>query len=259
MSEQPASAPEWSLRIKRLILHLKTTQASFAESLSVSPTMISRWVKGTHEPNAQAYIALGNLAGLPDGIYFWERAGMDPANLQETKLKIAHSSLPINLGDFAVLTSKRLSKQVVTENSAAVLIPLLNLIAFADVPQEPQVSVSQAEVVDVFLAPLSWCPKPDSLIGMRVVGDSMLPLIIPSAILAVDTSSTKRDELDGKLAVFSHRNHGYKVARFQRLSSTDIAVSANHVYTPLDVSVASKWKIVGEVLWWVSKDLPPKS
>jgi hypothetical protein len=192
---------------------------------------------------------------LPDGIYFWERAGMDPANLQETKLRIAHYSLPINLSDFAVLTSRRLSKQIVADNSVVVLIPLLNLIAFADVPQEPQVSVSQAEVVDVLLAPLSWCPNPNSLIGMRVVGDSMLPLIIPGAVLAVDTSSTGRNELDGKLAVFSHRNHGYKVGRFQCLSSTDILVSANHTYTPIDVSIASKWKIVGEVLWWVSKDL----
>jgi hypothetical protein len=34
-------------------------------------------------------------------------------------------------------------------------------------------------------------------------------------------------------------------------------VSANHKYLPLDISNASKWKIFGEVLWWVSRDVGP--
>jgi len=57
-----------------------------------------------------------------------------------------------------------------------------------------------------------------------------------------------------KLVVVAHRDLGFKVARFQRLAGSDLLVSANPKYLPLDVSNATKWKIFGQVLWWISKD-----
>jgi phage repressor protein C with HTH and peptisase S24 domain len=84
--------------------------------------------------------------------------------------------------------------------------------------------------------------------------------VIPSdSIISVDTAITERSQLDKKLAVFSHRDLGFKVARFQRLSTSDILVSANHKYLPVDVSDQSKWKVVGAVVWWVSRDALPQS
>jgi hypothetical protein len=44
------------------------------------------------------------------------------------------------------------------------------------------------------------------------------------------------------------------VARFQHLAGSDLLVSANYKYPPIDVSNASKWKVFGEVQWWVSRD-----
>ena len=79
MSNQPASTPEWSKRIRQLILKLSVSQAGLAARIGVSPATISRWMKGSHEPTSAAYVAMGNLAGLPEGIYFWERAGIDDA------------------------------------------------------------------------------------------------------------------------------------------------------------------------------------
>jgi hypothetical protein len=32
--------------------------------------MVSRWIAGKNEPTAETYVALGNLAGRPDGNYF---------------------------------------------------------------------------------------------------------------------------------------------------------------------------------------------
>jgi phage repressor protein C with HTH and peptisase S24 domain len=119
---------------------------------------------------------------------------------------------------------------------------------------KPHVPLSEAEVEDVLMAPLRWCPHPESMISMRVAGDSMAPIIPPDAIIAVDTAVTERDALDQRLAVFSHRDLGFKVARLQRLPSSDILVSANHKYMPVDVSDQSKWKVIGAVVWWVSKD-----
>jgi phage repressor protein C with HTH and peptisase S24 domain len=89
---------------------------------------------------------------------------------------------------------------------------------------------------------------------MHVAGDSMYPTIPSGSILFVDTVSTERETLNGRLVVVAHRDLGFKVARFQRLAGSDLLVSANPKYLPLDVSNATKWRIFGEVLWWVSKD-----
>jgi len=89
---------------------------------------------------------------------------------------------------------------------------------------------------------------------MHLEGDSMLPAITPGSILFVDTAAKDRDHLHQRIAVVSHRDLGFKVARFQRISGSDLLVSANYKYSPVDVSNASKWKIFGEVLWWVSRD-----
>ena len=137
----------------------------------------------------------------------------------------------------------------------AVAIPLLNLTAFGDqIPPKENVSLSQVEVEDVLLAPLGWCPHPENMISMHLSGDSMSPVIPSGSIIFVDTAVTARDRLNQRLTVVAHRDLGFKVARFQRISGSDLLVSANHQCAPVDVSNASKWKIFGEVLWWVSRD-----
>ena len=248
------SSPEWSNRTRQLLRDLKLTQAGLAERLGVSPPTVSRWIQGKHEPTAESYIALGNLAGRSDGVYFWERAGMDTSGLQDASFLRAISSLRVNLQDFQIIAGKKVSQHVGGKGNA-VAIPLLNVTAFGDrIPPQENVSLSQVEVEDVLLAPLSWCPHPENMISMHLEGDSMYPVIPPSSIIFVDTAMTDRDHLHRRLAVVSHRDLGFKVARFQHLIGFDLLVSANHKYPPVDVSNASKWKIFGEVLWWVARD-----
>jgi transcriptional regulator with XRE-family HTH domain len=257
MAPQQANIGEWSERIRRLLRDLRLTQAGLAERLGVSPAMVSRWIQGKHEPTAQTYVALGNLARPPDGVYFWERAGMDPSGLPFTNSGRTASSLRVNLRDFHLIASRRTSQQLAGD---AVAIPLLNVTAWGDrmAPKE-RISLSEAEVENVLVAPVDWCPHPENMIAMHVAGDSMEPVIPPGSIIFVDTASLARDRLNEKLAVVSHRDQGFKVARFQRLPAADVMISANHRYTPLDVSNASKWKLFGEVLWWVSRDAVPGS
>jgi len=87
----------------------------------------------------------------------------------------------------------------------------------------------------------------------------MVPTISPGSILFVDTATVDRESLNQQITVVSHRDLGFKVARLQRLASSDLLVSANHKYVPLDISNASKWRIFGQVLWWVSRDVVPTS
>jgi SOS-response transcriptional repressor LexA len=203
---------------------------------------------------------MGNLLGPPEAVYFWERAGVDPTTFPDTKLQATVSSLRVNLRDFTLVAGKKLTRGVVNSKSNAVILPLLNITAYGDrVPPGPHVTLAQAEVVDILMAPLSWCPHPENMLCMHLSGDSMAPLIPADSILAVDTGMTDRDELNKKLAVFSHRDHGFKVARLQRLPNSDILISANHNDLPVDVTDQAKWKVVGLVMWWVSKDALPQN
>ncbi|HKR28028.1 MAG TPA: S24 family peptidase [Acidobacteriaceae bacterium] len=257
MAAERQSSPEWPERIRRLIDDLRLTQSGLADRLGVSPATVSRWVQGKHEPTAHTYVALGNLARPEESVYFWERAGMDPAGLSDTGLRRVLSSVRAKLDDFRVVSATKQSQPLAGN---AVAIPLLNVAAYGDrVPPRQNVQLSDAQVEDVLLAPVDWCPHPESVVGMHLRGDSMLPLIAPDSLVFVDTACTDRDKLQQRLTVVSHRDLGYKIARFQRISGADLLVSANHKYAPVDVSNASKWKIFGEVLWWISRDAEAKN
>jgi transcriptional regulator with XRE-family HTH domain len=259
MVNQRPAPPEWSERILRLAAELKVTQAGLAERLGVSPATVSRWIQGKYEPTAEGYLALGNLSSGPQSMYFWERAGVDTSAFPDASFRRAQSSLRVSLNDFAVVPGHKLSRQLAVKG-AAVAIPLLNVSAYGDrVPPPENVSLSAVEVQEVLLAPLDWCPNPEHMISMHLEGDSMDPTIAPGSLLFVDTATTDRDQLNQKIAVVSHRDLGFKVARLQRLANSDLLVSANHKYLPLDISNASKWKCFGQVLWWVSRDLVPIS
>jgi phage repressor protein C with HTH and peptisase S24 domain len=254
MVDHDVTTREWSDRLRRLLRDLNLTQAALAERLGVSPATVSRWLAGKNEPTAETYVALGNLAGRPDGDYFWERAGIDTSELPETSMRQALSSIRVTLENFNLITSKKVSQHIEGSGNA-VAVPLMNVTAYGDpIPPTEDVRLSQARMEDVLLAPLSWCPHPEHIISIHTAGDSMYPTIPSGSILFVDTASTDRETLNEKLVVVAHRDLGFKVARFQRLSGSDLLVSANPKYLPLDVSNATKWKIFGEVLWWISKD-----
>ncbi len=254
MAELEPTTREWSDRIRQLLKELKLTQAGLADRLGVSPATVSRWLGGKNEPTAETYVALGNLAGRPDGAYFWERAGIDTSELPDASLRQTLSSIRATLEDFNLITTKKVSQHL-SGKANAVAIPLMNVSAFGDrIPPHENVRLSQAKVEDVLLAPLAWCPHPENMISVHVAGDSMFPVIPSGSILFVDTAVTERSQLNEKLVVVAHRDLGFKVARLQRLAGSDLLVSANPKYLPLDVSNATKWKIFGEVLWWISKD-----
>jgi phage repressor protein C with HTH and peptisase S24 domain len=255
MADHQPTTREWADRIRHLLKELKLTQAALAVRLGVSPATVSRWIAGKNEPTAETYVALGNLAGRPDGNYFWERAGIDTSELPDASLRQVLSSLRVTLEDFKLITTRKVSQQL-TGKANAVAVPLMNVTAYGDrVPPHENVRLSQAQMEEVLLAPLSWCPHPENMLCMHIEGDSMYPVIPSGSILFVDTASTDRDGLNGKLIVMAHRDLGFKVARLQRLAGSDLLVSANSKYLPLDVSNATRWKAFGEVLWWISRDV----
>lgn len=251
---QKNSTNGWAVRIRQLLADLRLSQAGLAGRVGVSPATVSRWLKGRQEPTAECYVALGNLARPPAGVYFWERAGMDSAGLSDGGLRKASFSLPVRLRDFKLIASRKLSRQL-AGSGHAVAIPLLNVTAYGDrIPPKENVVISEFDVEEVLVAPLSWCPHPENMIALHFEGDSMFPTIPAGSIVFVDTAVKDRDRLHQRIALVAHRDLGFKVARFQRIAGSDLLVSANYKVVPVNVSNASKWKIFGEVLWWVSRD-----
>lgn len=256
----PKAAPhDWSERIQRLASDLGLTQAGLADRLGVSPATVSRWIQGKYEPTAEGYVALGNLAPRNEGNYFWERAGVDTSAFPEATFRRAQSSMRVDLNEFTVIASRKISNLIPGKRNA-VAIPLLSVSAYGDpVPPTENVSLSEVKVEEILLAPLSWCPHPEHMISMHLTGDSMIPTIPPGSILFVDTAANEREKLNQQITVVSHRDLGFKVARLQHVANSDLMVSANHKYLPLDISNASKWKVFGQVLWWLSRDSVPSN
>jgi len=256
MSVQKANSVEWADRIRRLLTDLQLSQAELAERLGTSPPTVSRWLKGRHEPTAESYVALGNLAGQPDGMYFWERAGIQVSGLSDAGFEKVAASLRVHLRDFKLIAGRK-SSQLLPGKGTGVAIPLLGVTAYGDrIPPRENVRLSDVAVEEILIAPLSWCPHPEQMVSIHLDGDSMLPVIPPGSILFVDSAMKDREHLHQRIAVVAHRDLGFKVARFQHISGSDFLVSANYKYPPLEVSNASKWKIFGEVLWWISRDSP---
>ena len=254
MALQAQHSSEWTDRIRQLLGELKMSQEGLAERLGVSPATVSRWIKGKNEPTAETYVALGNLARKPLAGYFWKRAGIDVSGIPEMSSPQAISSLRISLSEMKLVAGDRVSRKLEGKENA-VAIPLLAVTAYGDhLPPRESVILAEAAVEDVVLAPLAWCPHPEQMIAMHFAGDSMEPLIYPGSVIFLDTAVRDRGELAGKLAMVSHRELGFKIARFQRVQNSDLMVSANHKYGPIDVTNATKWKLFAEVLWWVARD-----
>lgn len=251
MPNERAAAPEWSARILRLLDELATTQAGLAERLGVSPATVSRWIQGRHEPTSEGYVLLGNLARGPECVYFWERAGVEIGKLNEGA---GQAAVPASVADTEVQVLFGRGPDTATGPAQAVAIPLLAITAYGDpAPPPGQVRIAEAQVEQMLLAPPEWCPHPEQMIAMHMAGDSMVPVVGADSILFVDRSETDRDILNHRIVVASHRDLGFKVGRFQRIGGADLLIAANHRYDPFDVTNAAKWKLFGEVLWWITR------
>lgn len=100
----------------------------------------------------------------------------------------------------------------------------------------------------------TWVALPDDLapgrhLALRVVGDSMLPLLHSGDVVLVDLD---RPAHTGEVAVARHPEHGYVVKRLARAAGgTALAlVSLNPAYQPLELAAAPGAVLGPVVLRW---------
>jgi len=249
---QKVPSSEWSSRILALRAVLGLTQASFASQLHYSAMALSRWERGSHEPPAQAYIRLGNLAGDPECFWFWGRAGLVGADFSRmlpkptSKLEIAQF-LQIEI---TAANRKKLSNlETVTR---LVAVPILAAYAATHgVAGDRMFDLDSVPIHEMIAAPNLWCTSPAYTNCLRVRGTSMSPLINDGDIVAVDCAQTNPEQLSGKIVVTWQQPRGLVLSRFLLVNGTQLLESENREYEPVPLGKNRNWRIIGRVLWWV--------
>ena len=109
----------------------------------------------------------------------------------------------------------------------------------------------QAE--SILAAPISWCPSPKSTICIRVMGNSMSPLIVDGYVIAVDTHNVDHDKFLGQIVVAWNVEKGLIVSRLIIFNHTEVMVSDQREHECISLPPKSQWRIIGKVLWWIGK------
>jgi SOS-response transcriptional repressor LexA len=243
---------DWATTIFKMRQRLNLNQTAFGQRLYSSAMAVSRWERGTQEPSAESYVALGNFAGAPLCWYFWGLAGLRNEDflrvMPEFEKRLSRTN-PIN---FQIATAGCGDKKLVPPKLAA--IPLLSVVAASHGEKGDQsISLNDAQVESMFAAPLKWCPNPSATTCVRVRGNSMAPVICDGYILAVDSSQRDASELSGKVVVAWNRDLGLTVSRLQRYGNTEVLQPENRAYEPIVLNGKREWKILAKVLWWIGK------
>jgi SOS-response transcriptional repressor LexA len=253
MKTKKTPSPEWSRRILALRESLNLTQAAFASRLHYSAMALSRWERGTHEPPAQCYIQLGNLAGDPGCWWFWGRAGFNSADLSrifpEGHGELRSAKFP-DLEIVAAGGQKRAAKM--PQRARLVAIPVLTVHAGTHGHKgDPVMDLDTVPVSEMIAAPDLWCPNPGETNCLKVRGASMSPLINDGDIVAVDCAQTDPKQLSGKIVVTWQHENGLVLSRFLLVNGTQLLESENREYEAVPLGKNRNWRIIGRVLWWI--------
>jgi len=209
----------------------------------------SRWERGINPPTASIFLQLGKLAGPPECWYFWEQAGLTRSDVGAAlpKRKPPASNKP-QLESVLAVTGKRSISAAKIPTLAA--LPLYGTTA--EIGSGSTGGIARENVLEYVVAPRSWCPHPDKTICLRMGGDQMVPLLHPGYTFAVDEAEMDADQLDGKLVLASHPQHGLVVRCLQRYGKTKVLVPENRSHPAIYVENEA-WSLCGKVLWWFAK------
>ena len=246
------AVPDWSYKILGFRKALKLTQGELGRRLKTSAMAVSRWERGDTEPPASAYIRLGNIADDPLCWFFWERAGLSTADVMRV---LPMASRRLRQGRIATVQVVHAGAGTTLDPARFVAVPILPVRAATPGAVGDNVSdLDQLKPEAIWAAPAEWCPNPVATISLRVVGESMSPLILDGYIIAVDTSHVSRDELVGQIVVAQNtREKRLLVSRLIRFDHTDALVSDQRENQSVSLANGSSWRIIGRVLWWTGK------
>jgi peptidase S24-like protein/helix-turn-helix protein len=253
MIARKANTSESALRILKLRKHLGLSQAALGSRLHYSAMAVSRWEAGSQEPPARCLIQLGNLSGEPECWWFWARTGLRPADISR-KLPGGRRVLQrAKFPDFEIAVAGSDKKRAGDSKKIKLIaIPVLPIHAATRGQKgDDDIDLGQVSPDEMIAAPSIWCPNPAETRCLRVRGSSMTPLIEDGDIVALDSSQTDPGELNRKIVVAWHPEHGLSLSRFLRIEGLQLLESENREYEPIVFGRDRNWRLVGKVLWWI--------
>jgi SOS-response transcriptional repressor LexA len=250
-------APEWVRRILQLRKRLGLNQSEFAARLNYSAMALSRWESGSHEPTAEAYVQMGNLADASESSWFWTRAGLKSSDLSRMFPEGSGILHKEDFPDFEIVVAGSGGKRAASRIKAKaklVALPVLAVHAGTHGAKGDQVlDLDQAEISEMIAAPALWCPNPAETSCLRVRGSSMSPMIDDGDIVVVDCTQHDGKDLNGKIIVAWNKKTGLTLSRFLMMKGVQLLESENRDYKPISMGRDRNWRIVGKVLWWIRK------
>jgi hypothetical protein len=253
MSARKTNTSEASLRILKLRKRLGLTQTALGSRLHYSAMAVSRWEAGSQEPPAQCFIHLGNLSGEPECWWFWARAGLRPAHISRKLAGVRSVLQRAKFPDFEIVVAGSGRKRAGGSKKVKLIaIPVLPVHAATRGQKgDDDIDLAQVSPDEMIAAPSIWCPNPAETSCLRVRGSSMNPVIEDGDIVALDSSQTDPDKLNGKIVVAWHPEHGLSLSRLLRVDGLQLLESENREYEPIVFGKDRNWRLVGKVLWWI--------
>jgi SOS-response transcriptional repressor LexA len=243
--EKQKTQPQWASRIMGLRRRLKISQSELAKRMNCSAMTVSRWERGLQPPSAEFYIQLGKLGGKDGSWFFWERAGLQMADVER--------ALPKALPRLQAAHAGASARAIPLSDKKTVSLPVLKAFAGSHGERgDRRLSLERIPTTRVMGAPAEWCSNPRYTSMLYVKGHSMEPLIRNGDIIAVDSLQNDRAELDGKIVIATSEDTGLCISRFRRYETVDVLESQTARYPPVILNKSSSWRIVGRVLWWIS-------
>lgn len=239
--------PQWALQVVNLRKSQRLTQQAFAAKLNVTQTSVSSWESGTKEPKPEMYFRMAKIWPQAEQVPFLLKRAADISGafqIPGLDKMLGQSKKPVR--------STRQAKFGRFSNEA-VEIPLLKDAAAAGTPRQ----VQEREIEDMLPMPESLCPHPDSIVCIRVEGDSMSPVLEPGYIVAVDTAETDRARLYNQMVAARDPEGGVTIKWFRKSGNSEMLIP-NHTskrHQPVVIVAAAEgeqgWSIIGKVLWWI--------
>jgi SOS-response transcriptional repressor LexA len=204
---------------------------------------VSRWERGDQQPTHEMLIRLAEISQTP-GLKQWfldaarERSGLSPVDVQA--MFLTHSSDDHLASVEEVLRGMR-------------KIPLMRDAAAAG----PELCIEDGAVEDHLWLPVGWFDYGGALYALRIVGDSMSPILEEGYIVIVDTDSRDRRHLLGSM-VAARSSNGVTIKYLQQSGEQFLLVPQNMAaHNPIRiVQEEGEWSLVGRVVRWIGA--PPQ-
>jgi SOS-response transcriptional repressor LexA len=145
--------------------------------------------------------------------------------------------------EVVIMTAENLPSEVAPDFAAVSLYPLVDIC-------RPELDTSRVE--GYVMAYRHWLPNPALTIGVRLVDDSMNPILPAGSIVAIDRSMTDPQALHGRIVAACPESE--PVIRWLEISGRHMILRPNQQnrefpLVPVDLEVMGSSIIIGQVVW----------